>query len=81
MVIQNGDRWEEQEKEVSGHSTSKARTSSPIPPIPSKMGTASNPNRAEMPKTARKTSYDPVSLASACVLKGDWTVFCAGGLF
>ena len=28
----------------------------------SRLGQASNPNRAEMPSTGRRTSYDPVSL-------------------
>ena len=54
VVIQNGDRWED-EKETA-HTSKSGRNPSPVPP---KMGSAHNPNRAEMPKSSRKTSYDP----------------------
>lgn len=56
VVIQNGERWEQEEKEQVSHN--KMRTTSPIN---SKIGSANNPNRADMPKSTRKTSYDPVS--------------------
>ena len=59
VVIQNGDRWEdEKEAPHSSSSSNKGRNLSPVPP---KMGSAHNPNRAEMPKSSRKTSYDQVS--------------------